>query len=140
MSTYVPTALRKQVIERAGNRCEYCYFPQGVTLLAFEMEHIISEKHGGTTTFENLALACPYCNRAKGTDLGSIDPETNHLTPFFNPRTQTWQDHFTFAGATIVAKTAEARVTVLIFQFNHPDRLRERAGLIAIGQYPNTAS
>jgi hypothetical protein len=24
----------------------------------------------------------------------------------------------------------------LILQFNHPDRLQERAGLIAIGQYP----
>jgi 5-methylcytosine-specific restriction endonuclease McrA len=43
------------------------------------MEHIIAEKHGGTTFLENLALACPYCNRAKGTDLGSIDPKTNQL-------------------------------------------------------------
>ncbi|MGF1512781.1 MAG: HNH endonuclease signature motif containing protein [Elainellaceae cyanobacterium] len=51
------------------------------------MEHIISEKHSGTTTLDNLALACPYCNRAKGTDLGSIDPESQQLTPFFNPRT-----------------------------------------------------
>lgn len=135
MSTYVPAALRKQVIERANSRCEYCRFPQGITLLAFEMEHIISEKHGGTTTLENLALACPYCNRAKGTDLGSIDPETNQLTPFFNPRTQTWQDHFTLSDATIIPQTAEGRVTVLILQFNHPDRVQERAGLIAIGQY-----
>ncbi len=72
MGTYVSVALRQQVIERAGNRCEYCGFPQSVTLLAFEMEHIISEKHGGTTSLENLALACPYCNRAKGTDLAQI--------------------------------------------------------------------
>ncbi|WP_228041083.1 HNH endonuclease [Nodosilinea sp. LEGE 07088] len=135
MSTYVPAALRKQVIEQAKSRCEYCRFPQSVTLLAFEMEHIISEKHGGTTTLENLALACPYCNRAKGTDLGSIDPETNQLAPFFHPRTQTWQDHFTLSDATIIPQTAEGRVTVLILQFNHPDRVQERAGLIAIGQY-----
>lgn len=135
MSTYVPAALRKQVIERAKMRCEYCHFPQSVTLLAFEMEHIISEKHGGTTTLSNLALACPYCNRAKGTDLGSIDPETNQLRPFFNPRNQTWQDHFTLTGAIITPRTSEGRVTVLILQFNHPDRVQERAGLIAIGQY-----
>jgi uncharacterized Zn-finger protein len=51
-------------------------------------KQIIAEKHRGTTEAENLALACPYCNRAKGTDLGSIDPETGKLTPFFNPRTQ----------------------------------------------------
>ncbi|MCU0570056.1 MAG: HNH endonuclease [Oculatellaceae cyanobacterium Prado106] len=135
MSTYVSAALRRQVVERAGDRCEYCRFPQRVTFLAFEMEHIIAEKHGGTTTLDNLALACPYCNRAKGTDLGSIDPETNRLTPFFNPRTQTWQDHFTLSGAAIIPQTPEGRVTVLILQFNHPNRIQERAGLLAIGQY-----
>jgi hypothetical protein len=99
------------------------------------MEHIISEKHGGITSLDNLALACPYCNRAKGTDLGSIDPETNQLTPFFNPRTQQWQEHFTLVDATIAPQTAEGRVTVLILQFNHPARVLERAGLIAIGQF-----
>ena len=135
MSSYVPAALRKQVIERAGDRCEYCCFPQRVTLLAFEMEHIISEKHGGTTSLENLALACPYCNRAKGTDLGSIDPDTKQLTPFFNPRTQIWKEHFTLLGAIIVPQTAEGRVTVLILQINQPERVQERAGLIAIDQY-----
>jgi hypothetical protein len=136
MSTYVPAALRKQVAERAGDRCEYCRFPQCVTLLAFEMEHIISEKHSGRTGLENLALACPYCNCAKGTDLGSIDPETQQLTPFFNPRTQKLDEHFTLAGATITPLTAEGRVTVVILQFNHPDRLQERKRLLAIGHYP----
>jgi HNH endonuclease len=135
MSTYVSASLRRQVMERAGDRCEYCRFPQRVMLLAFEMEHIISEKHGGITALENLALACPYCNRAKGTDLGSIDPETNQLTPFFNPRNQNWQEHFALMGATITPLSAEGRVTASIFQFNHPDRLQERERLIAIGQY-----
>jgi Uma2 family endonuclease len=27
MSTYVPATLRKQVVERAGDRCEYCHHP-----------------------------------------------------------------------------------------------------------------
>lgn len=136
MSTYVPASLRRQVIERAGDRCEYCRFPQSLALLAFEMEHIISEKHGGTTSLENLALACPYCNRAKGTDLGSIDPETNQLTPFFNPRTQKWPDHFTLKGAAIIPLSAEGRVTVFILQFNHPERLQERERLLA-NSFPN---
>lgn len=129
MSTYVPAALRKQVIERASECCEYCRFPQSITLLSFEMEHIISEKHGGATSLDNLALACPYCNRAKGTDLGSIDPETQQLTPFFNPRVQNWEDHFTLEGGTILPRTAEGRVTVAILQFNDPDRVQEREQL-----------
>jgi hypothetical protein len=73
------------------------------------MEHIIAEKHGGATEAQNLALACPYCNRAKGTDLGSLDPQTSVLTPFYNPRTQDWQvTHFRLEGASIVPLTAEA--------------------------------
>lgn len=104
-------------------------------MLAFEMEHIISEKHAGTTEEDNLALACPYCNRSKGTDLGSIDPETGQLTPFFNPRTQIWNDHFRLDGAEIVPLTPEGRVTVAILQFNHPERVEERQQLIGAGVY-----
>ena len=36
MSTYVSATLRRQVIKRAGDCCEYCHFPQSVALLAFE--------------------------------------------------------------------------------------------------------
>src|SRR5690349_14790490 len=67
--THIAIQLRRLVIERAKNRCEYCCFPQTLVMLAFEMEHIIAEKHGGKTSAENWALSCPYCNRAKGTDL-----------------------------------------------------------------------
>lgn len=133
--TYVPAHLRQLVIERAKEQCEYCLFPQSAALLSFEMEHIIAEKHGGTTEAENLALACPYCNRAKGTDLGSIDPETRKLTPFFNPRTQKWSEHFQVNGAAITPLTAEGRVTVAILQFNQSERLQERERLISAGQY-----
>ena len=105
--TYIPTALRQVVRERADGRCEYCLYPQAMSFLVFEVEHIIAEKHGGTTTADNLALACPYCNRFKGTDLGSLDPETGQLTPFFNPRTQRWAEHFRLDGARIVPLTPE---------------------------------
>jgi hypothetical protein len=136
--TYIPEALRRLVIERAAGRCEYCLYPQEASFLAFEMEHIIAEKHGGTTVADNLALACPYCNRFKGTDLGSLDPDTGLLTPFFNPRIQNWTNHFLLDGAEIVPLTPEGRVTVLILQFNHPGRLRERQHLIDAGQYDIT--
>ena len=132
--TYVSGELRQLVIERAGNQCEYCHFPQNASLLAFEMEHIIAEKHEGLTKATNLALACPFCNRAKGTDLGSIDKVTGQLTLFFNSRTQLWQEHFQVVGAEIIPLTPEARVTVTILRFNHPDRLREREQLQRAGQ------
>ena len=84
--SYVSAALRREVIQRAGGRCEYCRFPAELTLFSFEVEHIVAEKHGGATSATNLALACPFCNRAKGTDLASLDPLTGDLTPFYNPR------------------------------------------------------
>ena len=134
--TYIPTALRQFVQERAGGRCEYCLYPQDVAFLAFEVEHIIAEKHGGATTADNLALACPYCNRFKGSDLGSLDPETGQLTPFFDPRTQRWADHFRLDEARIAPLTPEGRVTVAILRLNHPDRIMERQRLIQAGKYP----
>jgi hypothetical protein len=133
--TYIPTALRQFVQERADRRCEYCLYPQDVSFLSFEVEHIIAEKHGGVTTADNVALSCPYCNRFKGTDLGSLDPETGQLTPFFNPRTQQWADHFRLDGARIVPLTPEGRVTVAILRLNDPDRIMERRRLIQAGKY-----
>jgi len=133
---YISPALRQMVHERADGRCEYCLYPQELSFLAFEVEHIIAEKHGGTTTMDNLALACPYCNRFKGTDLGSLDPETGRLVPFFNPRTQQWADHFRLDGARIVPLTPEGRVTAAILQLNHADRILERQRLIQVGKYP----
>ena len=131
----VSSKLRQEVTERADRRCEYCLFPQVSSFLPFEIEHIIAEKHGGETTAENLALACPYCNRYKGTDLGSLDSESGKLTPFFNPRTQNWREHFQLDGSQIAPLTPEGRVTVAILQFNHPDRIAERERLIAADRF-----
>jgi HNH endonuclease len=135
--SYVSTTLRRLVTQRASEQCEYCQFPQTASLFAFEMEHIIAEKHDGITASENLALSCPCCNRFKGTDLGSIDPETQQLTPFFNPRLQKWSDHFRLDGGTIVPLTPEGRVTAKILQFNLPERILEREQLITSGEYPS---
>jgi len=134
--THVPAALRRAVLERAGGRCEYCFYPQALSFLAFEVEHIVAEKHGGATTADNLALACPYCNRFKGTDLGSLDPETQYLVPFYDPRRQQWTAHFRLEGARIVPLTPEGRATVAILQFNHPDRILERQRLGDAGAFP----
>ena len=128
--SYISTALRKQVTNRADSKCEYCKFSQALSFFTFEMEHIISEKHDGGTTLDNLALACPPCNRAKGSDLGSIDSVTQKLTPFFHPRLQQWSEHFRFANVSIVPLTAEGRVTEKILQFNSLDRISERDYLL----------
>jgi hypothetical protein len=125
--SYIPVTLRQLVIDRANSHCEYCRFPQIAALFTFEIEHIISEKHDGRTESTNLALACPYCNRFKGTDLGSIDIVTQTLTPFFNPRLQLWLEHFRMeASGMIFPLTPEGRVTARILRFNDGERVLER--------------
>lgn len=133
--SYISPSLRQAVAERARHRCEYCLYPRMAAFLTFEIEHIIAEKHGGQTISENLALACPHCNRAKGTDLGSLDPITKLLTPFYNPRTQAWREHFALQGAEIIPLTPEGRVTVAILQLNEPDRVAERRRLLDAGLF-----
>jgi hypothetical protein len=71
--TYISAALRRQVIERAGNCCEYCRLAQADVFFSFEVDHILAEKHDGSTEFDNLGWSCPDCNGFKGSDVASVD-------------------------------------------------------------------
>ena len=106
--------------------------PAEVAFFPHEVDHVIPEKHGGTTTIDNLAFACWRCNRHKGSDLTSFDPQTQILSPLFNPRTQVWAEHFAYEAETIVGLTPEGRTTVSLIQLNSEERLIERR-LLASG-------
>lgn len=124
--TYISEVLRRDVQSRAGNRCEYCLLPASLSFYAHEVDHVIALKHGGTTTAENLAFACWRCNRYKGSDLGSFDPETGEYSFLFDPRLQTWEEHFMQQDAQIVGKTPEGRTTAHMLKLNTPERITER--------------
>lgn len=134
--TYVSAELRREVVTRAGNCCEYCRLGQEDNTFSFQIDHVIAEKHEGETILENLSLSCPNCNGFKGSDIGSIDRETGLLTPLYNPRTQNWEDHFRLNGPLIESLTAEGRVTVRLLKLNRSEQVDERRGLIALGRYP----
>lgn len=137
MSKYIGRDLAAEVIERAKNRCEYCLIAAEDTYFGIEIDHIRSRKHNGTTESANLALACQPCNRNKGSDLGSVFDPTNELIRFFNPRNETWSDHFRVdSSGKIIALTPTAEVTLIIFRFNDPERTIERMSLIELGRYP----
>ena len=124
--TYIPVALRQLVVERAAGRCEYCQIHQNDGLILHQPDHIIAEQHGGKTVEDNLTLACIDYNRYKGSNIASIDPETQSLTPLFNPRTQTWSDHFAFDAGYINGLTAVGRVTIHILRINAYRRVQIR--------------
>jgi hypothetical protein len=131
--TYINVALRKQVYERASGCCEYCLIPDIVTFAPHEIDHIIAEKHGGLTEPENLALSCTLCNKHKGSDLTSIDPETGEIVPLYHPRQDLWHEHFQIKDAEFTALSAKARVTIRLLQLNRQDRIEERQLLLEAG-------
>jgi hypothetical protein len=143
--TRVSTELRRQIVARAEHLCEYCLIHEDDTYFGCEVDHVISEKHGGPTEPSNLAYACLFCNRSKGSDIGSIVPPitSGAFCRFFNPRTDHWGEHFALAeqdGATIVPVTDVGEVTARIFGFNREERMLERQLLREVGRYPTAAA
>lgn len=133
---YMTKELKRLVSERAESLCEYCLISEEDSG-GCQFDHIISIKHGGETTAENLAYACLYCNLNKGADLGSIIWRTGDLVRFFNPRRELWSEHFRLEGAMIQSLTDIGEVTARILQFNSSDRLLERQLLIDANRYPS---
>ena len=119
------------VRNRAANRCEYCRLPQEVYDLTFYVEHIIARQHQRNDDPSNLALACDRCNLHKGTNLVTIDPETGEQINLFDPRTDSWDEHFTFLGAEILGLTATGRATVRLLTMNAERRLLLRKRLLS---------
>jgi len=130
----VTSRLRELVRERAKGRCEYCEKPEGVNTFSHQVDHIIPEKHTGTSEFNNLAWSCLRCNSTKSSEIASYDVLTKQLTPLYNPRTQRWDDHFEMnEEAQIAGKTPIGRVTVRILQLNHARQVQTRLDLIEQG-------
>ncbi len=140
MSEYISATLRRAVADRAGHSCEYCGVPDSSTLVPHEPDHIIAVQHGGATASENLAYACFECNRLKGPNLSSIDPDTGAVTSLYSPRTQQWIDHFRWNGAMIEPQTATGRATVFLLRLNDIDRVTFRANLLRRGHSLGPAS
>ncbi len=136
MSRYVSDALRSIVAARTNYCCEYCRLPLRYSFFSFQIDHIVSLKHGGRTAAENLALACGFCNSNKGADIGTFIDSPKSLIRFFNPREDDWHEHFQFEGTEIIPKTGIGEATVKILCLNDFERLMERQILMNAGLYP----
>ncbi|MEL0592430.1 MAG: HNH endonuclease signature motif containing protein [Planktothrix rubescens PR222] len=127
--TYIPAQLRRLVEQRANYCCEYCQVTADFSFFPHEVDHVIPEKHGGLTQADNLAYSCWRCNRYKGSDLGSFDPKTGQFSFLFNPRTQSWLDHFHLENYHLIGLTPEGRTTINLLQLNTDERIIERRRL-----------
>jgi hypothetical protein len=122
----LPKSVRQQVRQRATACCEYCGKPEGFSPIEHQIDHVIAVQHGGSDAIDNLVYACFRCNNKKGSNIASLDRDTDQLVPLFNPRTDTWGDHFFEDDGQIKAKTSTGRVTVLVLGFNDPKEVELR--------------
>lgn len=139
MARWISDELRRTIADRAKLLCEYCLIAEADTFYGCEVDHIISLKHGGSSELENLAYACALCNRAKGSDIGSISA-AGEFARFFNPRTDRWAEHFRLGAAVVRPLTIVGEVTARILGFNDSARLHEREEMILFGKYPSEAA
>ena len=124
---------------RRRNRCGYCLSPGRLILGRLQIEHLVPRAKGGTTEEANLWLSCPLCNNYKGDRTTAIDPETGEIHPLFNPRTQSWPEHFRWSedGLRIMGLTPTGRATVAALHLaDDPDALTVRSYWILAGWHP----
>jgi hypothetical protein len=137
-STRIPQDVQRRVHQQAGERCGYCLSQQRYVLGRLEIDHLIPRSQGGSDREENLWLACRLCNSAKRDQTHGIDLLTGEIVPLFNPRTQTWAEHFSWSkdGARIEGRTPCGRATVIALQLNNLIAVMVRQAWIAAGWHP----
>jgi hypothetical protein len=130
----IDESARLLVTERARRRCEYCLVHEENAGFPHQIDHIISRKHGGSSGIGNLAYACILCNRYKGTDIASIDRSGRPIR-LFDPRRDSWDEHFKLDGPIIQPLTASGEVTAHLLRLNAAERVIERRLFQALGSY-----
>jgi hypothetical protein len=134
----VPADLRDRVIQRARGSCEYCRSQSRFATQSFSVEHIVPGSKGGTTTGDNLVLACQGCNNHKYIKVEALDLVTGQNVPLFHPRHERWEDHFAWNGdcTMVIGLTPIGRATVEALQLNREGLVNLRRAVYAIGEHP----
>jgi HNH endonuclease len=131
-----PAHVRRQVILRAGNHCEYCRLSQTSQEATFHVDHIIPVISGGETIVDNLALACVSCSLRKGSRKSALDPETRQQVGLFHPRRDDWLMHFRWDDSRVTGLTPTGRATVAALSLNRPLALAIRKEEAIRGRHP----
>jgi hypothetical protein len=136
---HISPKIERRVRQAAQNRCGYCLSPQHLVMARLEIEHIIPLSKGGSSDETNLWLACPLCNRHKSDKTTAVDPETGQTVSLFNPRAQTWSNHFRWSedSLRIIGLTPIGRATVVALHLSDdPDALTVRSYWVLAGWHP----
>jgi len=132
---HIPAQLRRLVIQRASGR-EYCGLAQEGQKATFHIDHVIPQAAGGETTIENLALACVSCSLRKAARQIATDPQSDKEATIYNPRRDTWQEHFQWNGVHLVGLTPTGRATITALNMNRALILAIRREEATLGRHP----
>jgi hypothetical protein len=116
----ISDATKQAVRKRAEYLCEYCHSLERLSANRFTVYHVIPRSLEGSDDINNLALACRRCNERRYNFVAGIDPETQEISPIFNPRSQRWSEHFLWlnGGIIIQGMTATGRATCIRLDLN----------------------
>jgi HNH endonuclease len=134
----VSGALFNRVRLRARDLCEYCRSNSDYTGHDFTVDHITPEAEGGTDDFENLCLCCFWCNSFKKVLTRHTDPRTKRRVLLFNPRLDSWHEHFRWSptATRIIGRTAIGRATIVALRLNRLTLVRARRIWARHGLHP----
>lgn len=134
----IPAALRRKIREQASERCGYCLCSEALLGMPMALDHLIPLAFEGKTVEENLWLCCRRCNEFKGTQTAATDPETSEIVTLFNPRGESWDEHFRWNedGTEIIGLTPTGRATVAALKLNNPVIVVTRRLWISAGWWP----
>ena len=106
--------------------------------MPMHVEHIVPLAAGGESVEGNLWLACPLCNGYKGANTHGVDPETGERVPLYDPRRQSWSQHFGWSETSllIVGLTATGRATVASLRLNNDRLVQARRRWAGAGWHP----
>ncbi|MBC8143750.1 MAG: HNH endonuclease [Armatimonadetes bacterium] len=129
---------RRIVAERAEHCCEYCFSQSLLSHDDFALEHIRPQNDDGTDDLFNLAWSCQGCNSRKYTAQTAIDPPTGLSVALYNPRTDTWRNHFVWSEdfSQIIGVSPTGRATVARFDLHRSGVANLRRALAIGGYHP----
>jgi hypothetical protein len=110
--------------------------------LFLTVDHVIPRSNGGKTEESNLAAACIWCNSRKWKFTHGKDPDDTggrRVVRLFNPREQSWHDHFVWDPtdeSQILGKTAVGRATIDRLAMNEPLLTELRRLLMLDNRHP----
>lgn len=134
----IPAKVQRLVKERALGYCEYCICTESHSTQSHSNEHITPEGEGGSSTEDNLALACQGCNNKKYNKTDAIDPVSRELVPLFHPRKDNWREHFIWSPDCLILTglTPSGRATIEALDLNRTGVVNLRRTLFRDGLHP----